>query len=350
MPTPVAFDAPRKWSSRRNNAGRRPSPLRFRRSRLTVALAAMLGVSIALVGAMPAIADPSVSDIEKQIDEAWNKLEPVIEKHNAARQDLAAKRKQAAALARRIKPLELQIQLAMDKVGDLAVRAYKGEETSAVNAILTSGSPDTFVNQLELLDQFARRQHSDVQTVLDLRQKLAAQKEPLDRLVAQLTQTEAELAAKKRQIDAEIDRLQKLRLVAYGNSTSLGSLRPAPCPTTYPPGAAGKAVTFACSQIGKPYVWGADGPSSYDCSGLTMAAWAKGGVYLPHNAARQRRASPYVSRSDLRPGDLVFYYSDLHHVGMYVGGGWIVHAPHSGDVVRMKRIDNGPINSYGRPG
>ncbi|HEX2773418.1 MAG TPA: NlpC/P60 family protein, partial [Micromonosporaceae bacterium] len=274
---------------------------------LAVALVALLSLSIVLTGATPAGAEPSVSDIEKQIDEAWNKLEPVIEKHNAARQDLAAKRKQAQALARRIQPLELQIQLAMEKVGDLAVRAYKGEQTSAVNAILSSGTPDAFLNQLELLDQFARRQHTDVQAVLDLKEKLATQKRPLDQLVTQLAQSEAELAAKKKQINAEIKRLQELRLQVYGSSTSLGSLRPAPCPSTYPGGAAGKAITFACAQIGKPYVWGADGPGSYDCSGLSMRAWAQGGIYLPHNAAAQRRAVRSVSRSELRPGDLVFY-------------------------------------------
>jgi cell wall-associated NlpC family hydrolase len=325
-------------------------PRQRRSFRLAVVLAALLSVSIVIAGASPASAEPSVSEIEKQIDEAWNKLEPVIEKHNAARQQLAAKRKQAQTLARRIKPLELQIELAMAKVGDLAARAYKGEQTTAINAILSSGSPDAFVNQLELLDQFARRQRRDVQAVLDLKQMLAAQKRPLDQLVSQLTQTSRELAAKKEQIDAEIARLQKLRLQVYGTTTSLGSLRPAPCPSTYPGGAAGKAITFACAQIGKPYVWGADGPGSYDCSGLTMAAWATGGVYLPHNAAAQRREVPSVSRSELRPGDLVFYYSDLHHVGMYAGNGWIVHASRAGEPVKMRRIDTAPVHSYGRPG
>jgi peptidoglycan DL-endopeptidase CwlO len=345
----VASDALRHWPSRWCLAARRTRSL-ARRPLVAAALALLVGLSIVVTGATPAGAEPTVSEIEKQIDEAWNKLEPVIEKHNATRETLAAKRKQADALARRIKPLELQIQLAMSKVGDLAVRAYKGEQTSALNAILSSGSPDTFINQLELLDQFARRQQSDVQAVLALKQQLAAKKRPLDQLVAQMTRTEAELAAKKKQINAEVKRLQQLRLRVYGTTTSLGSLRPAPCPSTYPGGAAGKAVTFACAQIGKPYVWGADGPGSYDCSGLTMAAWARAGVYLPHNAAAQRREVPYVSRSELRPGDLVFYYSDLHHVAMYAGNGWIVHASQAGVPVKMRRIDDGPIHSYGRPG
>ncbi|MEV4196821.1 NlpC/P60 family protein [Micromonospora globbae] len=323
---------------------------RPRWSRFTTALAALVGVAVVLTGGVTAAhADPSVAEIERQIDEDWNKLEPVIEKHNATRQELAAKRKQADALAKRIKPLQVQVDQAMDKVGALAARAYKGENLSTVNAMLGSRSPSELMGQLELLDRFAQTQQKDVQQVAQLRDELVRQKEPLDTLVAQLTRTEAQLAAKKKQINAEIDRLQKLRIKVYGNGGG-GPLRPAPCPATYPGGAAGVAVKFACAQIGKPYVWGADGPDSYDCSGLVLAAWAKAGVSLPHNAAQQRRVTKTVSRGDLRPGDLVFYYSDLHHVGMYVGGGWVVHASQAGVPVKMKKVDDGPIHSFGRPG
>ena len=127
-----------------------------------------------------------------------------------------------------------------------------------------------------------------------------------------------------------------------------GPLRPAPCPAGYPGGAAGAAVKFACAQIGKIYVWGAAGPDHFDCSGLTMAAWAKGGVSLPHNARQQHGMTKRISRAELRAGDLVFYYSDLHHVAMYVGDGWVVHASQSGKPITMKRVDDGDINSFGR--
>ena len=136
--------------------------------------------------------------------------------------------------------------MAMGQVSEMAVRAYKGDNTSAINAILTTDSPTMLADQLTILDQFARRQQHDVQAVVDLKEKYAAQKAPLDTLVAQLTQTEADLAAKKKQIDAEIDRLQKLRLQVYGNGGG-GPLRPAPCPSSYPGGAAGIAVKYACA-------------------------------------------------------------------------------------------------------
>ncbi|WBB96938.1 MULTISPECIES: NlpC/P60 family protein [unclassified Solwaraspora] len=311
-------------------------------------IAATTGVGLLLVGA-PAQAQPTVAEIESQIDEVWAELEPTIERHNAVRQDLAAKKKQADELQKKIKPLQIQIDLAMDRVSEFAARSYKGGSPSVFNAILTNGKPTHLADQLELLDQFARRQARDVQAVVDLRNEYAAKKAPLDELIVELTSTEAQLAAKAKEIDAEVDRLQDLRLEAYGSTNTLGSLRPAPCPATYPGGAAGKAVTFACAQIGKPYVWGSAGPGSYDCSGLTLAAWGQAGVSLPHNAARQRQVTANVSRDQLRPGDLIFYYSGLSHVGMYVGNGWIVHASQAGEPVQMRKIGSS-VHSYGRPG
>ncbi|WP_238453550.1 NlpC/P60 family protein [Micromonospora sp. ATA51] len=323
---------------------------RPRWSRFTTALAALAGTAVILTGgATAAHADPSVAEIERQIDQDWNKLEPIIEQHNATRQDLAAKRKQAEALAKQIAPLQLQVDLAMGQVGGLAADAYKGDNLSTVNALLGSRSPSDVVTSLELLDRFAHRQQQQVRNVVELRDELAAKKKPLDEMVAQLTRTEAQLAAKKKQINAEIAKLDKLRLKIYGSGGG-GPLRPAPCPSGYPGGPAGVAVKFACAQIGKIYVWGAAGPDHYDCSGLTMAAWAKAGVSLPHNARQQHDVTRRISRSELRAGDLVFYYSDLHHVGMYVGGGWVVHASQSGKPITMKRVDDGQINSYGRPG
>lgn len=334
--------------------------LRFPKVKMRSAMPrrALVGTAFVIVASLvatlavggPAQAEPTVAEIEKQIDEAWRQLEPIIEKHNATREDLAEQKKKADALSKKIAPLQLQVELAMARVGEIAARAYMGNSASAINAILTSGTPTTLVQRLEVLDQLARREQAEVQAVVDLKEQYQAKKEPLDALVAELTRTEAELAAKKKQIDAEIDRLQKLRLKVYGETVGFGSLRPAPCPTTYPGGKHGIAVRFACSQIGKPYVWGSAGPNSYDCSGLMLAAWAKAGVSLPHNAARQRAVTKRISRSELKPGDLVFYYSNLSHVGMYVGDGWLVHASRAGEPVKMKRVDDGPIHSYGRPG
>lgn len=345
----MAHHAPRPPSSR--SVDRSTAVPRSRWSRFTTVLAALAGTAVVLTGgATAAHAEPSVTEIERQIDQDWNKLEPIIEQVNATREQLAAKRKQAAALAKQIAPLQARVDAALGQVGGLAADAYKGDNNlSTVNALLGSRSPSELVDGLALLDRFANRQQAQVRTVAELRDQLAAKKQPLDEMISELARTEAQLAAKKKQIDAEIVKLQKLRLKVYGSGGG-GPLRPAPCPAGYPGGPAGVAVKFACAQIGKIYVWGAAGPDHFDCSGLTMAAWAKAGVSLPHNARQQHDVTRRVSRSELRAGDLVFYYSDLHHVAMYVGDGWVVHASQSGKPITMKRVDDGQINSYGRPG
>jgi cell wall-associated NlpC family hydrolase len=158
------------------------------------------------------------------------------------------------------------------------------------------------------------------------------------------------LAGKKTVIEKKIKDLQKLRVSAYGaGGAARGALRSRPCPAKYTNDAGGKAAAKACSLIGKPYIWAAAGPRGYDCSGLTLVAWASAGVSLRHHTQWQWQNAKAVSRGELQPGDLVFHYSDLHHMGMYVGNNTIVHAPHTGDYVRMASLDIGPIAGYRRP-
>lgn len=115
---------------------------------------------------------------------------------------------------------------------------------------------------------------------------------------------------------------------------------PSPAPAPAPPvsGGAGVALATAAAQLGKPYQWGGAGPNSFDCSGLTMFAWAAAGVGLPHNAGAQYAVTTHIPLSALQPGDLVFFFGDLSHVGIYVGGGTMIHAPHSGAVVSYASI------------
>jgi cell wall-associated NlpC family hydrolase len=112
------------------------------------------------------------------------------------------------------------------------------------------------------------------------------------------------------------------------------------------------AVEAALSQLGKPYRWGASGPNSYDCSGLTMWAWRHAGVNLPRVSRMQYQATQRVSRAELRPGDLVFFGSPIHHVAMYIGDGKVVEAPFTGEVVRInsRSLQRSDIAGYGRPG
>ena len=122
-------------------------------------------------------------------------------------------------------------------------------------------------------------------------------------------------------------------MMASRSSTSL--------PDVAASGSAGAAVQFAMAQVGDAYVYGAAGPDAYDCSGLTMAAWGAAGVALPHSSSAQYGSGPHISASALQPGDLVFYYSPISHVGMYIGNGMIVHAanPSTGVAGRWPVLD-----------
>jgi peptidoglycan DL-endopeptidase CwlO len=314
-------------------------------------MASFIAIVVGLAPAPRAFAAPDVGAIEAQIDAMWQKLEPLVEQYNGVHSQLRVNQAKAAALQKQVAPLEAQIDLAMAQVGGLSVALYKGGRFSALNAILTTGSPTTLADQLTLLDQMARSQRDQISDVTTARDKYAADKKTLDDLIAQLAAQDADLLKRKKEIEDQIANLQKLRRQAYGSGGGNGVLRPVACPVEYIGGAAGKAAATACAKIGSPYVWAAEGPTKFDCSGLTAYAWASAGVSLPHYTLWQYQQTKRVSAADLRVGDLVFFYSDRHHVAIYVGGGWVVHAPHPGDFVRMAKISNiGPVNGYGRPG
>ncbi|MDG4762952.1 NlpC/P60 family protein [Solwaraspora sp. WMMD406] len=314
-------------------------------------LAVLVPLVLTLLPAVPAQAEPTLAEIEAELDAQWLKLEPVIEQYNKVHSELRANQKKAADLDERIRPLSLQADLAADEIGEVANRYYRTGPSSELNALLTTGSPTSLADQLLVLDRLTKQRHEQIAAVLATRDEYLAQKRTLDELIATQQQQDAELAAKRKAIDAEIDRLEQMRTAAYRTaSTSGGSGASGPCPAVSVGGAAGTAVRTACAQLGKPYVWGATGPNAFDCSGLTQYAWAQAGVRLTHYTGAQWNEGRSISRSEARPGDLVFFFSDLHHVGLYIGNGLMVHAPRAGQPVQMENIDHMPVAGFRRVG
>jgi cell wall-associated NlpC family hydrolase len=326
-------------------ASHRPAGGRLRAWTITV-IAAVITLGLAT----PAHAQPSPQQIEQQITKQWNQLEPAIEKYNRVHTQLQTNRTQQQKLSAQLQPLQKRVDAALSGVGELANRAYRQGGYSAMSMVI-GGDPTDLTDKLTYLDFMARSQRAQVADVITLRDKYAADKRALDTVTADLATRNADLAGKKQAIQKKIDALQKLRIKAYGpGGGAIGSLRTGPCPAEYTNDAGGKAAAKACSLIGKPYVFAAAGPSSYDCSGLTLAAWAAAGVSLRHYTQWQWADNKPVSRAELKPGDLVFWFSDLHHMGIYVGNNTVVHAPHTGDFVRMGGIDDvGPVAGYRRP-
>ncbi|MDT5035410.1 MAG: peptidoglycan DL-endopeptidase CwlO [Micromonosporaceae bacterium] len=321
--------------------------------RMLAATSTAVAITLLSVTASYANPAPAPGDIDTQIDQQWNALEPIIEQYNTVHAQLAANKVRAEQLDSQLGPLELQMDLALGRVGDIATGVYMNGPMSSLGAMLSEGSPATFAERLTLLNMVARDQRRQIDNVVAVRDKYAGDKKALEDLISQQAEQDGVLAAKKQQIEDEIGRLQKLRQAgtpAAGAGT--GSLRPTACPAEYVGGPGGTAAAKACGLIGKPYIWAGAGPVGYDCSGLTMTAWSAAGVRLDHSARNQKSRTKGISRGDLRPGDLIFFYRDIHHVAIYVGDGWFVHAPHTGDFVRMAQLTGyyaGNVSGYGRP-
>ncbi|WP_230688909.1 NlpC/P60 family protein [Micromonospora sp. WMMD558] len=335
---PVATTPPRRPVPGRS---RRPGGLRRAVHRLLTLVAAVAIGAGAL--AAPAYAEPSVDEIEAAIDKQWERLEPTIEQYNKVRAQLKVNKKKSDDLQKKITPLALESELAMNRVGDLAARYYITGPSQEIGALLVSGKPDLLGEQVTMLDRLAAQERKELEGVLAVRKKYDDQKQKLDALIATQEAQQAELAARKKQIDAEIKRLQA--------SLPKTTVKVTGCPTIngVVSEAARIAIRTACAQVGDPYVWGATGPNSFDCSGLTQYAYKAAGIYLTHYTGAQWNEGRAVSRSEARPGDLVFWPS---HVGLYLGNDLMVHAPRAGKPVQVASINRmgQTIKGFRRPG
>ena len=197
-----------------------------------------------------------------------------------------------------------------------------------MSVLLSAQSSGSFIDQATTLQQLTRTQQHPIDTFANAKKNVDAEKKRLNDLLAAQNAQKTALATKKAKIEGDIARLDAMQKKLDAQTGP----KAAPATTKYgpPPAVSGpaKAVAYAWDQLGKKYVYGTAGPNTFDCSGLTMVAWKAAGVSLPHNAAQQWGRVRHITRSQLAPGDLVFY-NGLGHVGIYIGNNQIIHAPNS---------------------
>ncbi|MEU4714615.1 NlpC/P60 family protein [Micromonospora purpureochromogenes] len=319
--------------------------------RMLVRTLTVAGLTAALIApSSVARAEPSVAELTARIEKSSTELERVVESYNKLNEEIKANKKTAAALHARIGPLEEQTARSRADVGQLAVTAYKTGSLQTAQALLEPGGSASLLDRLSTIDRLTRERQDRIAGFTTSQRKLVDEKNRLDATLAREAAQARSIANTRKKIEGDLARLYELRRKAYGQATEAPSPRPAARSAPDAPavaGSAGVAVRYAYGAIGKPYVWGADGPGGYDCSGLTSAAWRAAGRSLPHNTRMQWGVVTHIGRGDLRPGDLVFY-SGLGHMALYVGGGQIIDAPSAGRNVLKRDMDIMPIQGYGR--
>lgn len=342
------------------------SHLMSRPARLVVALTG--AVALALLPALAGSAAPaSPADTTRKISALNAQLDKAVEIYDQARLTVSTSKAKQKKLTAAATVQQRRVGKFRQQVGAFASSAYKAGGLTPMASLLDSGSPQNFLDQMATLNHLSQEQRSTLNQLTAAQRVLAQQQQQIASALKTQQTAEKKAAQTKSQLQSDLAKAKALqaqqraaaaaaaaRAAATSSPTassssattstsraSRGTTRPAAPPAYSGPasGSAAIAVRFAYAQLGKPYVWAAAGPSSYDCSGLTMAAWASAGVSLPHSSAMQFNSAPHVSLSALQPGDLIFYGSPIHHVAMYIGGGQIIHAPVPGETVTIASMD-----------
>lgn len=355
--------------------------------RPTSTLVALSTAAVAALTLVPgtAVADPAptIAQVQAQLDDLDHQAEVANEKVNGAQVQRAQIERELAKVRAQAAEQQKKLEAMRGEVASLAAASYRNGGIDPEVQLLLSDNPDDFLAGASSVNQLAQRQATALRKVQAARNQLAqdnlavaqrlgqlnavekqlqAQKAELDRKVAQSKALlsslkaeqrrrleEAQQAARARELAAARAARDSIRTVARTSSSSVSasdSSVSTPVPVS---GRASTAVSVALSKVGDAYVWGAAGPNVFDCSGLMMYAWRAAGVSLPHYTVAQYGSIRHVSLSDIQPGDLVFYYSGMSHVGMYIGGGRIVHAANPRSGVKISPLNEMPISGVGRP-
>jgi cell wall-associated NlpC family hydrolase len=320
---------------------------------------AVVATLVALVGpASTTQAAPqlTINQVEQRVHELNEQAEVITESYNLARERLTQLRRQQTVAAHQLKRESARLAGLRTTISATADAAYRGSGSLGGFILGGTDDPETFLDQAVLLDALSRSQatqfaeaaaagHAVEAAKVTYDAKAKVVRASLERISAQRAHIE-DLLAQAHDLLSQLRADQRDRLAAQQAAEASAATAMRGSYTGPASGRAAAAVQFAYDQLGKPYVYGAAGPSSYDCSGLTMAAWGAAGVSLPHNAAAQQSMTHAVSSP--APGDLVFFGSPAGHVGIYVGNGNMIAAPHTGDVVKVQAVYSG-VSGYGRP-
>ncbi|MGW0117488.1 NlpC/P60 family protein [Streptomyces sp. NPDC003327] len=331
---------------------RRPKqPSRTRVTVLTATAAAAVALS-AQTGAQAA-PKPKIDEVKAKVDALHHEAEEATEQYNLAEERRGKLQKEVGDLQDKVARGQQELNTLRDQIGSVASAQYRSGGIDPALQLFLSADPDTYLDKASAIDQLSAQQADVLSTIQGKQRTLAQQRAEATAKLADLEDVRKTLGEKKKKYQGKLAEAQKLLNTlnaeekakleaeerakeqrasrAAGERMDLGNEAPAN-------GFGAAALSYAATQIGKPYVSGAEGPNSYDCSGLTMWAYRQAGVTLTRTTYTQQNDGVKIGRSQLKPGDLVFF-NGLSHVGLYAGNNTILHAPKPGASVRYESMD-----------
>lgn len=342
----------------------------------TAAVTATAGVAFVQVG--HADPDLTLEEAQEKVEELNHKAEQAAERYHLAGEKLDAVERRLERADGSIAKQTKKVNEALAGMAGYAAASYQTGGIDPTVRTLLADDPIGYLAHASVLDAYARQQAGQITAVAHETRELEQVKLSADEERSRLTAIQEEREAEKAKVEEllgeseeildnleeeerqrleeerrERERQQEREREEASDDPSRGDGgedEDEERPEVPPNEQAQVVVDFALAQVGDPYVWAGNGPDAWDCSGLTSAAWAQVGVALPRSSASQIGVGTRVSHSQLQPGDLVFYYSPISHVGIYIGNGQIVHATHPGDVVSVDSVDLMPFAGASRPG
>jgi len=278
-------------------------------------------------------------------------LDAVAQQYDQSITELQAASTRLAMVNRQLRANQASFEAMRAATAQIAAAAYEQGSLNSATALLASDNPQRVLDQASLLSHLSSDRRAQLDAFLATARALRASQQAQQRTKTAIAQLEKAKTAQRRHLTHLVAKnqaeLNKLTVSAVSGVPGGGITYTGPAT-----GAARTAVSFALAQVGKPYVWGATGPGSYDCSGLVMTAWANAGVQIPRTTYEQWAALPHVPSSAIRPGDLAFFDGE-GHVAMYIGSGKYVDAPQPGLSVEVVPMSEswyaGSLDGYARP-
>lgn len=331
----------------------------------TAAVAAHLALAPVSAAAAPEPGERSVGELLTDLQRLYHEAEQATESYNATEEKLKRQRAETDRLDRELARARLSLHDSRRAAGLLARQQYQGtSDISPYVRLLLARDPQHALDQGHVIGQLARERAGTVGRLTGTERRADdLARKARKALDEQLTLTERR-KKERDQVRTRLDEVEKLLAsLTTDQLTALADLErtdvaraqhtlmtSGALSTTRAPSPAGdRALRYAVRQLGKPYEWGAEGPTSYDCSGLTSQAWAEAGTPIPRTSQQQWAQLPRIPLEELRPGDLVIYFPDATHVAIYAGEGWVIQAPRPGETIKLSPMASNPVLGAVRP-